>query len=66
MAGAKSILSGEDFASYVFSNDDVFSNLDGVMDTIVNELATPTPNPSPQGGGAKCAMKLCTRRGGAQ
>ncbi|AGK58426.1 hypothetical protein HYPDE_33768 [Hyphomicrobium denitrificans 1NES1] len=34
-----------------FLNDDVFRNVDGVMDTIIQELKTPTPSPSPQGGG---------------
>ena len=32
-------------------NSDVGQNLEGVMDTIVAALHTPTPDPSPQGGG---------------
>ena len=32
-------------------NSDVRQNLEGVMDTIVAALHTPTPDPSPQGGG---------------
>jgi very-short-patch-repair endonuclease len=34
-----------------FSNEDVFNNLDGVMDTIVHELTTPTPTPPRKGEG---------------
>jgi very-short-patch-repair endonuclease len=32
-------------------NSDVRENISGVMDTIVGVLDTPTPDPSPQGGG---------------
>ena len=32
-------------------NSDVRENMEGVMDTIVGALDTPTPDPSPQGGG---------------
>jgi len=32
-------------------NSDVRENIGGVMDTIVATLETPTPDPSPQGGG---------------
>ncbi len=32
-------------------NSDVRQNIEGVMDTIVAALHTPTPDPSPQGGG---------------
>jgi very-short-patch-repair endonuclease len=32
-------------------NSDVMQNMEGVMDTIVAALHTPTPDPSPQGGG---------------
>jgi very-short-patch-repair endonuclease len=32
-------------------NSNVGQNLEGVMDTIVAALHTPTPDPSPQGGG---------------
>jgi very-short-patch-repair endonuclease len=35
-----------------FWNNDVLQNIDGVLEVIHNEiLSTPTPNPSPQGGG---------------
>jgi very-short-patch-repair endonuclease len=34
-----------------FSNEDVFSNLDGVMDTIVHLLDTPTPTTPRKGEG---------------
>jgi very-short-patch-repair endonuclease len=36
-----------------FSNADVVTNMDGVMDVVVGVLTvpTPTPDPSPQGGG---------------
>jgi very-short-patch-repair endonuclease len=33
-------------------NNDVLSNIDGVLEDIVSAITTtPTPNPSPQGGG---------------
>ena len=32
-------------------NSEVMQNMEGVMDTIVAALHTPTPDPSPQGGG---------------
>jgi very-short-patch-repair endonuclease len=33
-------------------NNDVLSNIDGVLEDILSAIAgTPTPNPSPQGGG---------------
>jgi very-short-patch-repair endonuclease len=35
-----------------FWNNEVFSNIEGVLTEIQNALAaTPTPDPSPQGGG---------------
>ena len=34
-----------------FWNADVRQNIEGVMDMIVAALHTPTPDPSPQGGG---------------
>jgi len=40
-------------------NSEVRQNIEGVMDTIVAALHTPTPDPSPQGGG-----KQARRRGG--
>jgi len=36
-----------------FWNADVRQNMEGVMDTIVAALHTPTPDPSPQGGGVR-------------
>jgi very-short-patch-repair endonuclease len=37
-----------------FWNNDVLQNIDGVLEMIQSvALATPTPNPSPQGGGEK-------------
>jgi very-short-patch-repair endonuclease len=37
-----------------FWNNDVLQNINGVLEVIQNEiLTTPTPNPSPQGGGEK-------------
>ncbi len=39
-----------------FWNSDVMSNIDGVLTEIQNSMAiTPTPDPSPQGGGEKNA-----------
>ncbi len=49
--GRQEYLERRGFRVVRFSNDDVFSNLDGVMDTIVNELATPTPTPPRKGEG---------------
>jgi very-short-patch-repair endonuclease len=34
-------------------NSDVVRNMEGVMDTIVAALHTPTPDPSPQAGGER-------------
>jgi very-short-patch-repair endonuclease len=37
-----------------FWNNDVLTNIDGVLETIQSALAaTPTPDPSPQGGGER-------------
>jgi len=36
-----------------FWNNDVLSNVDGVLDVICAALRTPAPDPSPQGGGEK-------------
>ena|SRR6185436_8337702 len=38
-------------------NSDVRQNLDGVMDMIVAALHTPTPDPSPQGGGETLGLE---------
>ena len=47
-------LESQGFMVLRFKNIDVATNMDGVMDVIVGAFgcpATPTPNPSPQGGG---------------
>jgi very-short-patch-repair endonuclease len=44
-------LSDQGFRILRVWNSDVMRNMEGVMDTIVAALHTPTPNPSPQGGG---------------
>ena len=44
-------LEGQGFRVMRFSNEDVFNNLGGVMDTIVHELDTPTPTPRRKGEG---------------
>ena len=44
-------LTDQDFRVLRFWNADVTQNMEGVMDTIVAALHTPTPDPSPQGGG---------------
>jgi len=36
-----------------FWNNDVLGNIEGVLDEIQRTLTTPTPDPSPQGGGEK-------------
>ena len=38
-------------------NSNVGQNLEGVMDTIVAALHTPTPDPSPQGGGETLGLE---------
>jgi very-short-patch-repair endonuclease len=45
-------LESEGYRVLRFWNNDVLSNVDGVLTEIQNTIAaTPTPNPSPQGGG---------------
>ena len=48
-------LSGRGYRVYRVTNPEVYENLDGVMDEIMEIIAPPTPNPSPQGGGGFCA-----------
>jgi very-short-patch-repair endonuclease len=44
-------------------NNDVLSNIDGVLEDIVSAITTtPTPNPSPQGGGEQTERAAATRR----
>ena len=43
-------LEGEGYRVLRFWNTDVMTNIDGVLEEIARAL-TPTPNPSPQGGG---------------
>ena len=46
------MLAANDFRVLRFWNNDVLANTSGVMEVVVASLAlTPTPNPSPQGGG---------------
>jgi very-short-patch-repair endonuclease len=43
-------------------NNDVLSNIDGVLEDIVSAITTtPTPNPSPQGGGEQTECAAATR-----
>ena len=45
-------LESEGYRVLRFWNNDVLGNIDGVLEVIQNAItATPTPNPSPQGGG---------------
>ncbi len=47
-------LASEGYRILRFWNNDVLSNIDGVLTEIERAIAlTPTPNPSPQGGGEK-------------
>jgi very-short-patch-repair endonuclease len=50
-ARRKKYLKGEGFRVLRVWNSEVRENISGVMDTIVAALDTPTPDPSPQGGG---------------
>jgi hypothetical protein len=44
-------------------NNDVLSNIDGVLEDILSAIATtPTPNPSPQGGGEHTERAAAVRR----
>ncbi|MEJ2377147.1 MAG: DUF559 domain-containing protein [Pseudolabrys sp.] len=46
-----------------FWNNDVLSNIDGVLMVIMNALtATPTPDPAPQGGGEKSMRRRSPSR----
>ena len=50
------IIEGEGYRVLRFWNNDVLANIDGVLDVIQNAItSTPTPDPSPQGGGEKKA-----------
>jgi very-short-patch-repair endonuclease len=49
-------LQSEGYRVLRFWNNEVLSNIDGVM-TIIQNAATPTPDPSPQGGGEKKARR---------
>ncbi len=45
-------LEGEGYRVLRFWNNDVLGNIDGVLEVIHSAItSTPTPNPSPQGGG---------------
>ncbi|MCL4766345.1 MAG: DUF559 domain-containing protein [Hyphomicrobiaceae bacterium] len=46
-------------------NREIFDNVDGVMDTILAFLNTPTPDPSPQGGGEVPSSPPLDGEGGA-
>ena len=50
------IIEGEGYRVLRFWNNDVLTNIDGVLGVIQNAItSTPTPDPSPQGGGEKKA-----------
>ncbi|WP_256380092.1 MULTISPECIES: endonuclease domain-containing protein [unclassified Hyphomicrobium] len=55
--GRQRYLESQGFMVLRFQNADIAENIDGVMDVVVDVLRTrahdltPTPNPSPQGGG---------------
>jgi very-short-patch-repair endonuclease len=47
-------LEGEGYRVVRFWNNEVLTNIDGVLEAIASALATtPTPDPSPQGGGER-------------
>jgi very-short-patch-repair endonuclease len=56
-------LQSEGYRVLRFWNNDVLSNIDDVM-TVIQNAATPTPDPSPQGGGEKKARRPSPSRGG--
>jgi very-short-patch-repair endonuclease len=46
-----------------YRNNDVLSNIDGVLEDILSAITTtPTPNPSPQGGGEHTECAAAVRR----
>jgi very-short-patch-repair endonuclease len=48
------VLEGEGYRVIRFWNNEVLTNIDGVLEAIASALATtPTPDPSPQGGGER-------------
>ena len=57
-------LESEGYRVLRFWNNDVLSNIEGVLTEIQNASATtPTPNPSPQGGGEKKSRPSPSRGG---
>jgi very-short-patch-repair endonuclease len=53
-AARTKFLEKEGYRVLRFWNNDVLTNIDGVLETIQSALAaTPTPDPSPQGGGER-------------
>jgi very-short-patch-repair endonuclease len=46
-----SYLASQGFTVLRFSNREVMTEITGVLEAIYANLSTPTPNPSPQGGG---------------
>ena len=52
MKGARKVLEANGYRVLRYWNNDVLSNIDGVLADILSAITTtPTPNPSPQGGG---------------
>jgi len=51
-AERENYLKDQGFQIIRFWNDDIYKNIEGVMDSIIAALP-PTPDPSPQGGGEK-------------
>ena len=58
-----SVLIAEGFRIERYWNNDVLTNIDGVLEDILSKITTtPTPNPSPQGGGEHTESVARVRR----
>jgi very-short-patch-repair endonuclease len=50
-------LKAQGFSVLRFSNREVMTEINGVLEAIYASLSTPTPNPSPQGGGEHSGVR---------
>jgi very-short-patch-repair endonuclease len=56
--GRTKVLEANGYRVLRYWNNDVLSNIEGVLEDVVRAITTtPTPNPSPQGGGSRPSMR---------
>jgi very-short-patch-repair endonuclease len=56
----RKVLEANGYRVLRYWNNDVLSNIDGVLEDILSAITTtPTPNPSPQGGGEHTEFAAC-------